>query len=135
MNIATLKKSILIGVVATFVMTVVSFAAHHIHLPNADFHAVITAFLHTGAIGAWVIYFGVGIALAYFYNSFFRDKLPYKSWKRGFLYGLGLWLIVSIFVLPAAGMGVFAGSVLNAAAMLIAMAFYGATLGYMYEKH
>lgn len=133
-NLTNLKTAFVVGVVATFVMTLASLLSHHIRLPNADFHSLITTFFKTGDVGTWVIYFGLGIAVAHMYREYVSRYLPYRSWKKGIIYSVFLWVVMMVVVMPMAGMNVFAGSMLTASGMLFALAFYGGLVGYMYDR-
>ena len=130
---ASFKKALLAGVAGTVVMTVFSFASPYLHLPKADFHGMIGSFLHMGALFTWVIYFAVGIGLAYVYGAFAKSMLPAHSWAQGMLYSVILWGAMGVVFMPIFGMGFLYGSAAMAAATFMGMALYGGTVGYLYE--
>lgn len=130
---ASFKKALLAGVAGTVVMTVFSFASHYLHLPKADFHGMIGSFFHFGAVFTWVIYFAMGIGLAYVYGAFFKKMLPAHSWAQGMIYALIVWGTIGMVFMPVFGMGFFYGSFATAAATFMGMALYGGTVGYLYE--
>lgn len=134
MNMAMLKKAMFVGFVATCVMTAFSFVAPFFHLPHTDYHGMISAVMPLGMMGSWVAYFAVGIALAYFYAMFFRDRLPAHSWMRGMLYGFFMWLFVSFVFMPMMGMGMMGGSTTAMMGMFFGMMAYGATVGFLYAQ-
>lgn len=131
MKMATIKKAIFAGLTGTVVMTVFTVMANKIHIPKVDFQGVIAGLLNTSGVESWVVYFGVGILLAYLYGAYFRDRLPSQSWRRGVVYGFFLWLVMQLIVLPATGVGFFSGSIAATFGMLLAAAAYGGTVGYL----
>lgn len=133
MNVASFKKAFMAGVAGTVVMTVFSFISHYLHLPQSDFHGMISDHFHMAGPFSWIVYFGVGVVLAYFYGTFFKAKLPAHSWSQGMIYALLLWGMMEIVLMPIFGMGFFSGSMTAAAAAFVGMALYGATVGYLYE--
>lgn len=133
MNVTSIKKAFMAGIAGTVVMTVFSFASHYLRLPHSDMHGMIATHFKMGAMFAWFVYFGFGIALAYLYGAFFRSKLPAHSWSRGMIYALILWGVLEVVLMPVFGVGFFAGSMQVAVAAFVGMALYGATVGYLYE--
>jgi hypothetical protein len=133
MNFDTFKKAMPIGFAATVVMTVYLYVAGTLNLPRTDFHEMITSHLHTTEMGTWLVYFLFGGFFANVYRTFFHEKLPDHSWKRGLYYGVFLWLFTGLVLMPFMGMTMFAGSVMTAVGLFLAVAMYGATVGYLYE--
>jgi uncharacterized protein DUF6789 len=127
------KKAFFAGLAGTVVMTVFSFISHYLQLPKMDWHEMLASFFHMSAAFGWVLYFVVGIVLAYLYGAFFRSVLPAHSWGRGTIYAIILWAIMGMVLMPVFGMGFFYGSLMMAVATFIGMALYGATVGYLYE--
>lgn len=130
---ASLKKAIFAGFAGTVAMTAFSFLSGHLHLPAADFRALLSAHLPFPGFFSWIAYFAVGIALAYFYGTYIRAMLPAHSWTRGVIYALILWAATGIVLMPLFGMGFFTGSLIGAISTFAAMAFYGAAVGYVYD--
>lgn len=134
-SLATLKRAMLVGGIATVVMTAYSVIGQQLRLPHADFQGLIAAHLPAGAVGSWIIYFGIGVFFAYLYRNFFRDRLPAHGFMRGVIYAFFLWMVMGFMVMPMMGMGLFSGSLHAAAGALFAMCAYGATVGYFYREH
>lgn len=128
------KKALFAGVAGTAVMTVFSFISNYLQLPKMDWHGMIASYFHMGTAFGWVIYFAIGIGLAYLYGAFFKSLLPAHSWGRGMIYAVILWAIMGMVLMPVFGMGFFYGSVMMAVATFIGMGLYGATVGYLYEQ-
>lgn len=133
-NMAAFKKAVFIGVVGTVMMTVYSFVADYFHLPQGDYHGLIARLFHASVLGTWAVYFAAGVAFAYCYRAFFHDRLPAHSWMRGLFFGMGLWMFMGLVLMPYMGMGFFAGSMTTAVGLFMGMAFYGGTVGYMYDR-
>lgn len=133
-HLTHLKTSMIVGLVATFVMTLAALSSHHIRIPNPDFHGLITALFNTGAMDTWIVYFGLGMAAAHFYGTHIKSHLPYSGYRRGMVYGICLWLFTAALVMPMAGMAAFGGSMMATVGLLFAMVSYGATLGYLYDR-
>lgn len=122
-----------IGFAGTVAMTVYSYVAHTVSLPQVDYRSMISNVFPAGEMGTWGIYFAIGIFFAFMYNLFFKDRLPAHSWMRGMFYGFMLWCFMGFVFMPVMGMGFFAGSVSTALGMLLGVVCYGMTVGYMYE--
>lgn len=129
--IETLKKAITIGGAGTVAMTAFYYLADVAHLPRADFHGLVAQVLHLGTTGTWFAYFVIGIVLAHVYHAYLSDKLPATSAVRGLIFGAILWMAMGLLLMPMMGMGLFAGSFVSAVGMFLALAAYGATVGYL----
>lgn len=133
MNVISLKKALFAGVAGTVVMTVFSYVSKYLNFPRTDLHGMISSHFHTGGLFTWLIYFGCGVVLAYLYGHFVMKKLPSHGWVRGMIYALMLWGVMELVMMPILGMGFLSGSIMGAAFAYVTMAFYGGTVGYLYE--
>lgn len=128
------KKALFAGLAGTVVMTGFTFISHYLSMPQMEWHGMLASFFHMSTAFGWVMYFAVGIGLAYLYGAFFRSVLPAHSWGRGMIYAVILWAIMGMVLMPVFGMGFFYGSMMMAVATFIGMGLYGATVGYLYEQ-
>ena len=128
-----IKRAALYGVAGTVMMTVFTFVADHLHLPKVDMHDILGHVLAVGTQVVLLIYFAMGAILAFVYKAYFHTHLPNRSWTRGAFYGFFLWFVAGI-AMPVFGMGFFTGSMTTAVGMLIGLAVYGATVGYLYDR-
>lgn len=135
MNFDSFRRAMPIGFAATVVMTVYLHLASTLNLPRTDFHDMITRYFHTEGMATWIVYFCAGGFLSFVYRTFFHDKLPDHSWKRGLYFGAFLWLFMGLVMMPFMGMTMFAGSAMAAVGLFFAVATYGATVGYLYDHH
>ncbi len=133
MNVTSIKRALFAGVAGTVVMTVFSYVSQYLHFPRTDFHGMISTHFHTGSLFTWLIYFAFGVGLAYFYGHFVMKRLPSHGWMRGMFYAAMLWGVMQFVMMPLLGMGFFAGSLLAPSFAYVTMAFYGGTVGYLYE--
>ena len=133
-SLDALKKAFLFGVAGTVVMTAYSYLAGFVNLPHPDYHAMIHNLFATGTAGSWLVYFVMGVALAYVYKAFLAAHLPAHSWQKGLFFGAMIWAAAQFIVMPALGMGFFSGSIMAAFGMLVGNALYGAMVGYLYDQ-
>lgn len=135
MSVSLLKRVVLVGIVATVIMTGFSMISQSLSLPSVDFRGMIARHVPTGMLGSWVLCFGIGVFLTYLYVQVFRHRLPAHSWMRGVMYAIFLWMVMGLLFMPLMGMGLFSGSLHAAIGAFMAMATYGATVGYFYREH
>lgn len=134
MNAKSLQRAVTAGVAGTVVMTVFSFISSYLNMPHFDLHMTIAGHLQAGTIIGWMAYFAIGIFFSYLYGAFFQARLPRHSWQRGFVYALILWGFTEMVLMPAFGMGFFAGGITAAVAAMVGMGLYGSTVGYLHES-
>ena len=85
----------------------------------------------------WVIYFLIGTV---FWGSFYAGLDPYllspNSVTRGIIFGLIVWLIVMIVLMPIAGVGIFLEQYgyLAAIVILISDLVFGVSIAYFYNR-
>ena len=130
MNMSSMKKALIAGVMGTVAMTGFTYLASMIHLPKADYAAFFTS--QFGSSVGWLAFLAAGVVMAHFFGSF-RKKLPFHSWKRGVLYAAAIWGVVQMILMPIFGAGFFPGTALTAFGALLTLAAYGATVGYLYD--
>jgi len=86
------------------------------------------------AVG-WGVHFFVGVLIWGPVFSVIEQRLPGDDfWKRGIVFGIGIWLVMMLVFLPLAGAGIF-GSEIGIAAPIIALLVnivFGALLGGIY---
>jgi hypothetical protein len=130
------------GFLATFVMTLLASLAPLAGMPAMDFAAMLGQFL-TGQpaplmsapwwLGMAVHFVDGAIVFALVYAMLVYPLLPGAPWLRGATWGVVLWFLSQVLVMPAMGLGLFwAGSPSPAASVigsLIAHLVYGAVLG------
>ncbi len=131
---ATILRAVLGGIVGTVVMTLMMyFAAPHMMGKPMDI-----AHLLADVVGApWILgmlaHFGLGVvAFPLAYVLFLIDYLPGPPAVRGILWGLMLWVVAMVVVMPILGQGFFmsqGAGLKGVVASLMVHIVYGALLG------
>jgi hypothetical protein len=127
-----LGRAILGGVVGTAAMTMLMYVV----APMMGVHMDIAAMLGT-MLGGWVAGFFAHLMNGVIVFPLLYALLIYRVLRgspvvRGTLFGVSLWLMAQLFVLPIMGAGVFsahAGGALASVASLMGHIIYGGLLG------
>ena len=132
------------GVIATLVMSVVmmlgfALAPHQLAepLPFALLARVIARVLHRDAVDIVVVI--LAIPLHFAYGAIWAACAAWSAritWPRGVVVGLGMWLIMAIFLLPLAGDATFSvvSSPIPWVLTLILHIVYGGTFGGIVDR-
>jgi uncharacterized membrane protein YagU involved in acid resistance len=121
-------KTIIAGVVATFVMTMTGFWQHGIGIRPVDIGAMLTANMtsaHPGTpyslVAGNLAHLANGVILAFLWVAIFRQYVPGSWLVHGFVYGVALALAASVVYFPLiADVGVFFSGTSAPGAMLLA---------------
>jgi uncharacterized membrane protein YagU involved in acid resistance len=135
-------KAIFGGFIATAVMTMMMYVAPAMGMPKMDIAAMLGSMLGnqmpapmTGAWWMGLILHLVNGSLIFplIYSYLLNALLPGANWARGALWGLMLWLLAQVAVMPMMGMGVFSAGtpqpMMSALGSLVGHGIYGAILG------
>lgn len=134
------KKLILAsGLLATAAMTALMLAAPMIGMPEMPVGKMLAGFMHIPEVFGWMVHVMIGVILAGFYITLFRDKLTYHPAVKGMLFGLIPFLMAQIAVMPMMGMGVFTSAagpmqMKMIAGSLMGHLVYGLVLGLTAEE-
>lgn len=131
MNMASIKKALIAGIMGSAVMTAFNYVARFAKIPQADYQSLFTS--RFGSEIGWFAFLMAAVIVAHLYGSFFKKKLPSHSWRKGAVYAAGIWAVVQVVLMPIMGQGIFPGTALSAFGALLTLAMYGATVGYLYE--
>jgi uncharacterized membrane protein YagU involved in acid resistance len=126
-------RSVAAGFVGTVVMTAMMYGV----APMMGVHMDIAAMLGSMFGGSWAIGLAMHLMLGSIvfplaYAFLLRGWLPGPDTVRGIVFGVGLWLIAQVVVMPMMGAGAFsanAGGLMAAMGSLAGHLLYGATLG------
>jgi uncharacterized membrane protein YagU involved in acid resistance len=126
-------RAILGGLVGTIVLTMLMYiAAPMMGIPKMDVAAMLGSMLGGWRMGM-VIHFVNGVVLfPLIYAFVLFSKLRGTPILKGILWGVALWLVAGLMVMPMTGAGLFGaanGGLLAAAASLMGHIVYGALLG------
>jgi len=129
------KQSVVGGLVATVVMTMVMLIAPMMGMPKMMIGNMLASFMHFLAAVGWFMHLVIGVALAFVYVYLVRDRLHTPPVLRGMLFSLVPWFLMQIMVMPMMGMGIFGSKspepALMAIGALIGHLVYGLTLGWV----
>ncbi len=133
------SKAIIAGVVATAVMSIVAmFVAPMMGMPKMDFGTMLGSnnpMMAMPYAAGWMIHFVLGIIMAIIYAKFLYGKLPGNGVLQGIIYGLILFMLAQIMVMPMMGNGLFSGGNMQLLmGSMIGHIVFGATLGAVYNK-
>lgn len=132
------------GLLATIAMTVVMLALYAVGvLPEPIYLAQIARMLaiplgdREVTMSAEVLSVPLHLAYGAFWGGLAALTTPQLTWWKGLFVGLGLWLIMMIFVLPFTGETAFEGVYDPAiwVSTLVMHFVYGATLGGLAGRH
>lgn len=129
----TLGKAILGGAIGTALMTGMMYMV----APMMGLHMDIAAMLGSMMGGNWAAGMAAHLMLGTvvfpaLYTLVLFAKLPGAPVVRGATWGVGLWLMAQLIVMPMMGAGVFssnAGGMMAAAGSLMGHLLYGGALG------
>ena len=127
-------KTIIAGVVATAVMSAIGFyLAPMMGMPKMDFGAMLGTGNPMMAMpywAGWAIHFMMGIIFAIVFVKAVAPMLKGSYLIRGLVFGLVLFLLAQVVVMPLMGAGVFSGGHMPAImGSLVGHLVFGAVLG------
>lgn len=127
-------RAILAGLGGTAAMTMLMLAAPLMGLPPMPIGEMLGGFLHIGATAGWGMHVAIGVMLAVIYAAVLAERLKGPVVARGILFGVGVFLVAQLVVMPMMGAGVFSGGkVPMIMGSLIGHLVYGAVVGGVYQ--
>lgn len=143
MQSANPMKAIVGGFIATLVMTMMMYAAPMVGMPKMDLAGMLGSMFNGGQppemmSGLWwmgmMIHFVNGtVVFALIYAYLLYGWLPGSPWLRGMTWGLMLWLVSQVMVMPMMGKGVFSANtpvpMMMVLGSMMGHILYGAILG------
>jgi uncharacterized membrane protein YagU involved in acid resistance len=137
-----LGKAILGGFIATLVMTMMMYAAPMVGMPKMDTAAMLGSMMSqrmpAPMSGPWlagmVMHFLNGaIIFPLIYALLLTRILPGAQWLKGLIWGLILFLLAQMMVMPMMGMGIFSANapkaMMSVMGSLMGHVIYGVILG------
>lgn len=138
MQTNNVTKTIIAGLAATAVMTMVMIMAPMMGMPEMNIGKMLGEFMGVPVVVGWLAHFMIGVVLAFVFAFVFFSRLPGSPVVRGMLFGLIPWLVAQVVMNPMMGAGVFASN--TPAPMMMVMGsllghlVYGAVLGGVYGR-
>lgn len=140
-----ISRAIAAGIAGTLLMTIITMLAPMMGLPKMDIAAMLGSMLggQPPEVGssAWLVGFGmhlmIGIAVLAIGYSLISTYLPTSSpLAKGLFYGVIIWLVAQLMVMPMMGAGFFSShlpqGMMMAAGSLMGHLIYGAAVGLVY---
>ncbi|MBI3587259.1 MAG: DUF2938 family protein [Ignavibacteriales bacterium] len=129
-------KALLAGVAGTVAMTMLTFIAPMMGMPEMNIPKMLSGFMSVPIVAGWLAHFMVGTMLALFYAYIIALRLPGSPAVKGAIFGLIPWLMAQVMVNPMMGAGVFAvntpAPMLMVVGSLMGHLIYGGVLGAVY---
>lgn len=135
-------RAILAGFVATLAMTMIMYVAPMMGMPKMDIAAMLGSMFGKGMpapmssswlMGMMMHLINGTIIFPLIYAYLLYNLLPGSPWMKGTIWGVILWLLAQVMVMPMMGMGFFSANAPQAmmAVMgsLVGHVIYGAILG------
>jgi hypothetical protein len=127
------SRAVFAGVAGTALMTMLMLGAPIMGLPPMPVGEMLGAFLHIGAAAGWAMHVLIGVVLAVGYAMFAVGRLRGPVAVRGMVYGVAVFLMAQLVVMPMMGAGVFSGgNVPMIMGSLIGHLVFGTTVGVVY---
>jgi uncharacterized membrane protein YagU involved in acid resistance len=94
-----LTKSLIAGILATGIMSIVLFVISMMGLPELSPPDMLAAMLGFSVSTGWSIHFIIGIIFALSYTFYFEPKVKIKnSYFKGIVFGLSVFVFAQIFL-------------------------------------
>ncbi len=126
-------RAILGGFVGTIVLTMLMYvAAPMMGIPKMDIAAMLGSLLGGWTMGMVMHFINGVILFPLIYAFVLFSKLRGTAVTKGIVWGLTLWVVAGLIVMPMMGAGLFgtaSGGIMAAAASLMGHIVYGALLG------
>ena len=126
------KKVVIAAIAGTAAMTAIMFMAPMMGMPEMNLGAMLGGMMGMAPMMGWVMHFIIGIVLTWIYAAFFVTVLPSTGWKRGMIFSLIPWAVMTFMVMPMMGMGILMGGMVPAMGAVIAHFAYGGVMGHIY---
>lgn len=128
-------RVILGGFVGTLAITFLMYVgAPMMGLPKMDIAAMLGRMLGGWSMGMTVHFINGTIIFPLIYAYFLFGRLPGSPYLKGILWGVTLWVLAQVVVMPMMGAGIFGlkmAGMMSAAGSLVGHAVYGALLGWI----
>ena len=134
MNKLRIQRPILGGFVATLAMTMLMYAAPLMGMPKMDVAAMLGSMLGgSWWLGLTMHFINGTILFSLIYSYLFYPAVCARPWQKGTLWGLTLWFLAQVMVMPMMGSGFFsaqtASPVKSVMGSLLGHLLYGVILG------
>jgi len=136
-----LTQAVIGGLAGTILMTLLMYYVAPMMMSGPlDIATMLGDMMGMGPRGGMLAHFLIGaVALPAVFAMVLWDKLPGGSgWMKGLVFGVALWLIAQLVVMPMAGAGMFSANhpeqMMALVGSLMGHAVYGMVLGWWFGK-
>src|SRR5260370_35062567 len=108
--------------------------AHLMGLPKMDIAGMLGTILGGWSMGMVMHFINGTIIFPLIYAYFLFGKLPGSPYLKGIIWGVSLWVLAQLVVMPMMGAGIFGlkmAGMMSAVGSLVGHAVYGALLGWI----
>ena len=128
-----LTQGLIAGLIATVVMSAMLLAKNMMGImPELDIITMLTGMMKMGDAVSWVAHVVYGTVILGGLYAYLEPSIPGGShWVKGSVFGVGVWLVMMIVILPMAGAGLFGLSIgfMAPVMTLVVHVIFGAVLG------
>jgi hypothetical protein len=120
------SRLFLAGLLGTLVMSAMMFSAPLVGLPKMDIAAMLgwmfQGYTAVPGSAAWwaglVFYVFVGsVVLPFVYSALLAAHLPGPAWLKGAMWGIALWVLLEVTLMPLMDLGVFSRRAIQGVAL------------------
>ncbi len=134
---ANLVRTIFGGIIATAVMTMMTYIAPYMGLPKMDIPGMLSGMLHAPSPVGWLIHIMIGTVFALCYGWFFINWVRKINGRvlRGLIFGFAVFVFARIMMMGMMAMGLMprpdGSQAMNMLGSLIGHLVYGLVIGLM----
>ena len=138
MQTNNMTKTVIAGLAATAVMTMIMIMAPMMGMPEMNIGKMLGEFMGVPTVVGWLAHFMIGVVLAIIFARMFFSRLPGSPVVKGLLFGMIPWFVAQVMMNPMMGAGVFASNtpapMMMVMGSLLGHVVYGAVLGGVYGR-
>ncbi|MCI0721234.1 MAG: hypothetical protein L0338_20015, partial [Acidobacteria bacterium] len=103
-----LTQALLAGVAGTAAMTMLTYIAPMVGMPEMDIPQMLSGFMGVPVVADWLAHFMIGTGFAVVYAFIFVSRIPGVPFIKGVIFSLIPWFLAQVMVNPIMGAGIFA---------------------------
>jgi uncharacterized protein DUF6789 len=129
------RQGLIAGAAGTAAMTMVMLVAPLMGMPRMAIGEMLGGFLGIGSAAGWAMHGVIGLLLGLIYAYTAATRFPGAPPIRGAAYGILVFLLAQLMVMPMMGAGLFSGGqLLVVGGSLMGHLVYGVVLGAVYGR-
>jgi uncharacterized membrane protein YagU involved in acid resistance len=129
------RRALVAGAAGTAAMTMLMLVAPLMGMPKMAIGEMLGGFLGVGSAAGWAMHGVIGLLLGIIYAYTAATRFPGAPAIRGAAYGILVFLLAQLIVMPMMGAGLFSGGhLLVVGGSLMGHLVYGIVLGAVYGQ-